>query len=95
MRHLALDNIIIVLNNIAQSIVRDMKTFTVQYGDFLGPSVAFAEEDAVEGEDDDDMEVADEEEAESEETVSFADQGGTPQQEDQEEEDVRLCSVTA
>ena len=62
--------------------------------DFLGPSFALAEEDAVEGEgEEDDMEVADEEEPESEETVSFPDQGGTPQQEDQDEEDVRLCSV--
>ena len=48
----------------------------------------------MQGEEEDDMEVADEEEPESEETVSFPDQGGTPQQEDQDEEDVRLCSVT-
>ncbi len=44
-------------------------------------------------EDEDDMEVADEDEPESEETVSFPDQGGTPRQEEQEEEDVSVCSV--
>lgn len=52
-----------------------------------GPSVALAEEDAVEGEEEDDIEVADEDEPESEETVSFPDQGGTPQQDEEEEDE--------
>ena len=61
---------------------------------FPGPSTsALAQEDAVEGEEDD-MEVADEDELDSEETVSFHGDQGTDTEQEEDDDDVSRVYCT-